>query len=72
MFDRLKALRSEIAREEKVPPYLIFSDKTLEHMGVLKPKSKEEMLQVTGVGQYKFEKYGRRFLAIFLDKDQVL
>ncbi|MBO5336033.1 MAG: DNA helicase RecQ [Lachnospiraceae bacterium] len=62
LFESLRALRSVIAREEKVPPYLIFSDKTLEHMCVLKPENKAKMLEVTGVGEYKFEKYGERFL----------
>ena len=62
LFERLRALRSQIAREEKVPPYIVFSDKSLEHMCVVKPKNKTEMLNVTGVGEYKFEKYGERFL----------
>lgn len=66
LFGRLRALRSEIAREEKVPPYIVFSDKTLEHMCVVKPRDKSEMLTVTGVGEYKFEKYGERFLAEIL------
>ncbi|MCH5343524.1 MAG: DNA helicase RecQ [Acetatifactor sp.] len=62
LFGQLRALRSEIARREKVPPYLVFSDKTLEHMCVIKPKNKKEMLAVTGVGEFKFEKYGEAFL----------
>ena len=62
MFEKLRALRLEIAREEKVPPYLVFSDKTLVHMCMVKPHAKEEMLAVSGVGEYKFEKYGERFL----------
>ena len=62
LFDRLKELRREIAKEEKVPPYIVFSDKTLVHMCLIKPKNKEEMLKVSGVGEYKFEKYGERFL----------
>lgn len=62
LFERLRALRSEIAREEKVPPYMVFSDKTLTHMCILKPASREEMLKVSGVGEFKYEKYGRRFL----------
>ena len=53
----------EIARMEKVPPYIIFSDKTLTHMCMVKPGTKEEMLSVSGVGEYKYEKYGERFLA---------
>ena len=65
LFDSLRALRMEIAKEEKVPPYIVFSDKTLVHMSVMKPKTKEEMLSVSGVGEFKFEKYGERFLTIF-------
>ena len=68
LFGRLRMLRSEIAREEKVPPYIVFSDKTLEHMCVVKPKNKSEMLTVTGVGEYKYEKYGERFLEIIASK----
>lgn len=62
LFEKLRALRSEIAREEKVPPYIVFSDKTLTHMCIVKPKTREEMLKVSGVGEFKFEKYGERFL----------
>lgn len=64
LFERLRALRSQIAREEGIPPYIVFSDKTLEHMSVMRPTNKNEMLGVTGVGEYKFEKYGERFLAV--------
>ncbi|MDE6203857.1 MAG: HRDC domain-containing protein, partial [Lachnospiraceae bacterium] len=62
LFERLRALRMEIAREEKVPPYVVFSDKTLTHMCLSRPKTKEQMLAVSGVGEYKYEKYGERFL----------
>ena len=62
MFEKLRSLRTEIAREEKVPPYVVFSDKSLVHMCVLKPKTREEMLTVSGVGEFKYEKYGERFL----------
>ena len=55
-------LRTEIAAREKVPPYVVFSDKTLAQICVLKPQSKEAMLQVSGVGEHKFEKYGQAFL----------
>ena len=65
VFRKLRALRAEIARDEKVPPYIVFSDKTLVHMCMIKPKDQEAMLTVTGVGKYKFEKYGERFLEIF-------
>ena len=66
LFEKLRTLRLEIAREEKVPPYIVFSDKTLAHMCVVKPKTKEEMLGVSGVGEFKFEKYGERFLKCLL------
>lgn len=62
LFENLRALRAQIAREEKVPPYIVFSDKTLVHMCMIKPKTKDEMLTVTGVGEFKYEKYGDRFL----------
>lgn len=62
LFEKLRALRLTIAREEKVPPYIIFSDKTLVNLCVSRPKTREEMLNVSGVGEIKFEKYGDRFL----------
>ncbi len=62
LFERLRALRTVIAREENVPPYIVFSDKTLVHMCLIKPKTKEDMLTVSGVGEFKYEKYGERFL----------
>lgn len=62
LFERLRTLRRQIAAEEKVPPYMVFSDKTLTHMCIVKPATKEEMLSVSGVGEYKYEKYGERFL----------
>lgn len=63
LFEKLRGLRREIAREENVPPYLIFSDRTLVDMCVKKPQNKEQMLQVSGVGEFKLEKYGERFLS---------
>ncbi len=62
LFERLRTLRTEIARGEKAPPYIIFSDRTLVHMCMLKPGTKAEMLKVSGVGEYKYDKYGERFL----------
>ena len=62
LFQRLRQLRMEIAIEEKVPPYIVFSDKTLVHMCIIKPHDKEEMLTVSGVGEHKYTKYGEKFL----------
>ncbi|MCI9020308.1 MAG: DNA helicase RecQ [Eubacterium sp.] len=67
LFERLRALRTETAREESVPPYIIFSDKTLVDMCVKVPFEKSEMLQVTGVGTNKYERFGERFLAAIRD-----
>ena len=61
LFQKLRELRTEIARRKKIPPYMVFSDKTLIHMCILKPVDKERMLQVTGVGEHKYEKYGKEF-----------
>lgn len=63
LFEVLRSLRMEIAREEKVPPYIVFSDKTLTHMCIVKPRTRSAMLTVTGVGEFKYEKYGERFVA---------
>lgn len=62
LFEKVRALRMEIARAEHLPPYIIFNDKTLMEMASLVPVSKEEMLDVPGVGEKKFQKYGKRFL----------
>lgn len=61
-FGALRALRTEIAREEAIPPYIVFSDKTLVDMCVKLPFTREEMLTVSGVGEHKYEKYGERFI----------
>ena len=63
LFDRLRALRKEIAVEENIPPYLVFSDKTLHGMCELLPKTEDELAAVSGVGEKKLKKYGARFLA---------
>ena len=62
LFEVLRKLRLEIAKEEFMPPYIIFSDKTLIDMCVKKPSDEEEMLNVSGVGANKLKKYGQRFL----------
>ncbi|MBQ7436220.1 MAG: DNA helicase RecQ [Oscillospiraceae bacterium] len=70
LFDALRNLRIEIAREEGVPPYIIFSDKTLRNMSAKLPRDKTAMLSVSGVGEVKYEKFGERFIqaiAEFLD-----
>ena len=60
--DQVEQLRLTIAGEQKVPPYIVFSDKTLIDMCVKKPTDRASMLEVSGVGEAKYEKYGERFL----------
>ena len=62
MFDKLRELRNQIARDNAVPPYVVFSDKTLKELSQSKPQSKEQMLLVHGIGEVKFQKYGKEFL----------
>lgn len=62
LFERLRGVRTRMAREESLPPYIIFSDKTLLDMCVKTPLNKQEMLAVNGVGDNKFTRYGEEFL----------
>ena len=62
LFEVLRKIRMEIARENGVPPYIVFNDKTLIDMCVKLPATEEEFLEVSGVGENKRKKYGRQFL----------
>jgi ATP-dependent DNA helicase RecQ len=64
IFEQLRGLRSSIAKTNGVPPYVVFSDKTLQEMAQRLPQNKSEMLQVGGIGDVKFERYGKEFLAL--------
>jgi ATP-dependent DNA helicase RecQ len=64
LFDTLRGLRQEIAQEQGVPAYIVFGDKTLKEMAAKRPQSKEEMLQIGGIGEVKFERYGEQFLIL--------
>ena len=61
LFEILRELRKEIADENNVPPYVIFGDITLKEMSIKYPMYKEAMLNITGVGELKYSKYGERF-----------
>lgn len=63
-FEQLRALRLEIAKENGIPPYVVFSDKTLKEMAEKLPQDKEAMLDVSGVGEVKFDRYGKAFLEL--------
>ncbi len=63
LFERLRALRRDIAQEIGKPPYIVFSDKTLRDMCARRPRTPAEFLEVHGVGENKLNLYGERFLA---------
>ena len=62
LFEQLRTLRLEIARERQMPPYIVFSDKTLIDMCRRRPGTEQEMLAVSGVGEYKYAQYGQIFM----------
>ncbi|MDR0330548.1 MAG: DNA helicase RecQ [Chitinispirillales bacterium] len=73
LFEALRKLRSEIASEQRVPAYVVFTDSALADMCMKMPRTKEEFLGVSGVGQVKLEKFGEMFLgAIEEYKSQIL
>lgn len=63
LFDTLRAVRLELAKDERIPPFVIFSDATLWDMAALKPDSLEAMSDIKGVGSFKLHKYGRQFVS---------
>ena len=64
LFEALRDLRSNIAREQGVPPYIIFHDKTLREMAEIRPESLQRMAGISGVGANKLSRYGEEFLDI--------
>ena len=66
----LKTVRSRIAREEQVPAYIVFSDRTLAELAVRRPRSLSALQDVRGVGPMKLERYGARFLAAIAELDE--
>ena len=67
LFDILRKERLEIAREEQVPPYIIFSDVSLVEMASYFPQSPEDMIRISGVGDTKLERYGDRFIKMITE-----
>ncbi|MEJ2400116.1 MAG: DNA helicase RecQ [Xanthomonadales bacterium] len=67
LFERLRALRKELAEEAGVPPYIVFGDAALVEMSRAKPASEAELLAVNGVGEVKLQRYGRAFLDAIAD-----
>lgn len=69
LFELLRICRSQLARKAHVPPYMVFSDKTLHDMCAKVPHTREEMLEVSGVGEVKYDKYGEAFLKVIASFD---
>lgn len=67
LFEELRRIRTEIAKGENLPPYIIFSDATLIEMATWLPQTEVEMRRVMGVGDVKWQKYGSRFLTAVVD-----
>ena len=64
LFEELRVLRKRLAYESNVPPFVVFSDKTLKDMCAKRPKTDNEFLEVSGVGANKLDKYGEAFLEV--------
>jgi ATP-dependent DNA helicase RecQ len=70
LLDRLRSLRTSIAREEHVPAYVVFADRTLLEMAVRRPTSPHTLREIRGVGPMKIDKYGERFLTLLRSADE--
>ncbi len=66
LFQRLRELRKELARERGVPPYLVFSDRTLRDIAATRPMDRASLLECHGVGQAKLARYGEAFLKVLV------
>ncbi|MBO5181446.1 MAG: DNA helicase RecQ [Paraprevotella sp.] len=69
LFDALKQLRRQLADEQHVPPYIIFSDKVLRALCEVRPRTLEEFGCVSGIGEYKKQKYGARFIRLLASEE---
>ncbi len=72
LFARLRFLRKQIADRENIPPYIVFSDATLQEMSRYLPTTKAEMLQINGVGAIKWERFAQPFMAIIKEHNALL
>ena len=64
LFEALRSLRKELAGAQKVPAYIVFSDKVLQEMAARRPATPQELLEIPGVGPAKLERYGSAFLSL--------
>ena len=70
LLERLRALRSSIARDDKMPAYVVFPDRTLMEIAVRRPKTSYALGEIRGVGPTKIERYGERFLELVRTVDE--
>ena len=74
LFNILRNLRMELSRSYNLPPFIIFADITLKKMASIYPTTQDEMLAISGVGEYKFKEYGERFLSVineYINKNNI-
>lgn len=64
LFEQLKALRKQVAKQKNLPPYVIFQDPSLEEMATTYPTNKEDLASVNGVGMGKVNKFGKDFIEL--------
>jgi ATP-dependent DNA helicase RecQ len=69
LLDKLRTLRRAIAKEEQVPAYVVFADRTLAEMAARRPRTTAALAGIRGVGPVKLERYGERFLAVLRTAD---
>lgn len=67
LFEHLRAVRTELAKQERVPAYIILSNASLVDMAQKRPHTREELLEVCGIGEVKAQRYGRQFLNAILE-----
>jgi ATP-dependent DNA helicase RecQ len=72
LWEALRVCRQSLASEHNVPPYVIFHDKTLHEMLAYRPQTASAMLDISGVGQTKLDRYGDRFLSVLRDQPAVV
>ncbi|MDQ6970034.1 MAG: DNA helicase RecQ [Mariprofundus sp.] len=70
IFEQLRTLRRKLATEQNVPPYVIFPDKTLNEMAIIKPTTHAQMLDISGIGAVKLSRYGEAFLHALKNPDE--
>lgn len=67
LFEALRRKRTELARAQNVPPYVIFHDKTLIDLAATRPASRTDMANIPGIGEAKLNRYGKAFLAVIAE-----